>query len=201
MQCFKYFNLLIFSLTLAGCIGAKKAPSSTYEEMSQTLQGKEQNIENLKFKNEILQRKVAEFKKPVVRRLPGRLTEETMYIEVIKNFRIRDTDGVVWAKDQMLKHFPKSPFADNAIYLSGQIMLEEGYYSEALKEYQQLIDKYPQGNKVPAAFLGKGIAYRKLNLFPYAESALRTVKKDFPGSPESQRVELEMKLLGVQREG
>lgn len=201
MQGFKYINLLVFLVCLVGCIGAQKVPAGTYEEVHQTLRGKDRSIEHLKLKNEILERKVAEFKKPVVRRLPGRLTEETLYIEVIKYYRSRDVDGVRWAKEQMLKFFPQSAFADNAIYLTGQILLEEKRYSEAIREFQEIIDKYPRGNKLPAAYLGKGVAYRKLNLFPYAENALRTVKKDFPGSPESYRVDLELKLLAVQREG
>lgn len=200
MRCFNYFNPLIFLLSVSTGAMASAKSSTTYDEMNQTLKSKDAQIESLKLKNEVLQRKVSEFKKPVVRRLPGRLTDETLYIEVIKYYRGRDAEGVVWAKDQLLKFFPQSAFADNAMYLAGRILLESANYSEAVREFQTLIEKYPHGNKMPAALLGKGIAYRKLNLYPYAEQAFRAVKKEFPGSPEAQRVELEMKLLALQRQ-
>jgi hypothetical protein len=47
--------------------------------------------------------------------------------------------------------------------------------------------------------LGKSIAYRKLQLYAYAEKSLKELKQTFPGSPEFYKAELEERILKTER--
>ena len=132
--------------------------------------------------------------------LPKVVTEESLYSEVIRAFQTRQIDAVDHYAEAFLERFPQSVFADKALYLKGQIHLILGYPVEALRDFERLTSEYPTGNKYVAALFGKGVCYRKLQLFEYAEKVLDEVRRDYPGSPEFFKVELERKLIKVESE-
>ena len=129
------------------------------------------------------------------------LKEEDLYVEVIKSYRLRNSLLLKKNVEQFVQAHPKSPFADNALYLRGQLLMQNRLFTEAIQEFQKVQDRYPRSNKMVSALFSKGQAYRKLNLFDYAEKTFRSIKKDYPGSPEAERVDLELKLVEVQRVG
>jgi TolA-binding protein len=132
--------------------------------------------------------------------LPQLITEESLYTQVLNAYQTRDIDAVAYYTDLFTKRYPTSVFADNAIYLQGNLYLILGLPSEALREFEQVLNEYPMGNKRAAALFGKGVAYRKLNLNNYAERVFVELKKEYPGSPEFFKVDFEEKLLKVQKE-
>lgn len=131
--------------------------------------------------------------------LPNPRTEESLYSEVLLSYQSRDLDRIDYFAQQFVYFYPNSVYADNAIYLRGQLNLAMGLPSEALRDFENLIKDYPMGNKRSSALFGKGVAYRKLELFKYAEKVFGQVKKEYPGSPEFFKVDLEMKLLKLEK--
>lgn len=127
--------------------------------------------------------------------------DEQLYVEVIKSFRVRNQLALKKNVDALVTNHPTSAFADNAIYLRGQFLMQNRQYTEAIREFQKLTEKYPRSNKVAAALFSKGQAYRKLNVFDIAQQTFKQVKKQFPGSPEADRCDLELKLVEVQQGG
>ncbi len=132
--------------------------------------------------------------------MPKVVTEESLYSEVIRAYQMRQIDAVDHYADAFLEKYPQSVFADKAIYLKGQIHLILGFPAEALREFERVISDYPTGNKYVSALFGKGVCYRKLQLYPYAEKVLDDIKENYPGSPEFYKTELERKLLKVEAE-
>lgn len=131
--------------------------------------------------------------------LPKVISEESLYAEVLNAYLARSLDRLEYYNEEFLKRYPNSVFADNALYLEGQLSMALGLSNEALRDFERLIKSYPRSNKRSAALLGKAVAYRKLHLFKYAERALNEVKKNYPGSAEYYKVELEQKLIQLEK--
>jgi tetratricopeptide (TPR) repeat protein len=133
--------------------------------------------------------------------LAAQQNEDQIYVDVIKSFRLRNQLALKKNVEILLQKYPKSSFADNAIYLRGQQMMQNRQFTEAIREFQKINDLYPRSNKAVSALFSKGQAYRKLNLFDVAEKTFKQIKKQYPGSPEAERSELELKLVEVQKAG
>ena len=122
-------------------------------------------------------------------------SEKDVYSSLIKAYR---NDNLVKTKslmNDMLSFYPKSIFADNALYLTGILQLKKGRLGPSIKTFDTIIKKYPRANKRSAALYAKGIAYKKLMLFKPARKHLLKVIKSYPGSLESQRAKVELRLI------
>lgn len=52
-------------------------------------------------------------------------------------------DGVIAAIDRLRQDFPRSPYADDGLYLAAQSALRRADYQSALKGYMDLLNEYP----------------------------------------------------------
>jgi tol-pal system protein YbgF len=93
------------------------------------------------------------------------------------------------ARDQFLeylKRFPKAKNANNAQFWIGEIYYRDKWYEKAIMEYQKVIEKYPDGNKVPAALLKQGLSFFNLNEKPNARLILQEIVRKYPTSNEAK---------------
>lgn len=118
-----------------------------------------------------------------------------LYSELLVHYKTRDERAMKNLTGLLIKKYPQSSYADNALYLTGELNLELRNYAEALKNFQQVLKSYPQSNRAVAAYFSKGIAYKKMNLDTLAKKVFFEVRKKYPGSPEFFRAETELKLF------
>lgn len=123
--------------------------------------------------------------------------ERIAYGNVLQNYQTGKLSETIRYKNILLKYFPKSSYADNAIYLVGMLHFEKGFYAEAIRSFDQLIKFYPRGNKRASALYGKASAYQKLKLKKPSESVLKQILEQYPGSQESHRAVVDLELLGA----
>lgn len=198
MKCF-----CLLALCTLGCVHQRPVnPFGELGPLSKLRQEKQKERyaeENLKI-NSVIQARKSKPKVAKVFPLPHVMSEESLYTEVLRSYQIRDLDQLDFFADQFVERYSQSVFADNALYLKAQLRLAMGLVSESLREFDKVITQYPMGNKYSAALFGKAVAFRKLRLFKYAEDTLRLVRNGFPGSAEYYKVELEEKLLGLERD-
>src|SRR5690606_19237772 len=126
--------------------------------------------------------------------------DNVIYADVLRLNQMRDLQGVEFMVEELIKRFPRSVHADNALFIAGQLNLSMGLSAESLKYFERIIQDYPLSHKHSAALFHKGVAYRKLKLFDYSTRAFSDVQRIYPGSPESYRVELELKLLKLEQD-
>ena len=81
-----------------------------------------------------------------------------------------------------LRSFPRHDLADNAQYWIGECHFARKEYDQAAEEFQRVVTEYPQGNKVPDAFVKKGMALLELDRRDEAVESLRTVVEAYPKS-------------------
>ncbi|MCB0408463.1 MAG: tetratricopeptide repeat protein, partial [Bdellovibrionales bacterium] len=121
--------------------------------------------------------------------------EKVAYAKIIQFYRKENLADTLKAKEDFLRIYPKSIYADNALYLSGILLMKNGNMGPAIQAFDQIIKEYPHGNKRASAMFAKSIAYKNLNLNSQAIKYLQKVMKNYPGSLESQRAWVELRLL------
>lgn len=87
---------------------------------------------------------------------------------------------------KLIKNNPKSAQADNAQFWIGESYYREKWYERAILEYQTVIEKYPKGNKVPAAMLKQGMALLQIGEKSSARLILQELVKNHPKASESK---------------
>jgi tol-pal system protein YbgF len=82
--------------------------------------------------------------------------------------------------------FPASPLADNALYWIGECRYSQRMFEEAIDAFDELILTYPQGDKVAAAYLKKGLSFIELGKKPEALAVLKILVTKYPVEEESK---------------
>lgn len=86
----------------------------------------------------------------------------------------------------LIKGHPKSHYTDNAQFWIAESYYREKWYERAILEYQTVIEKYPKGNKVPAAKHKQGMAFLKIGDKANARIILNDLVKKHPNSSEAK---------------
>ncbi len=84
------------------------------------------------------------------------------------------------------QQFPESPLADNALYWIGECRYSQRKFEEAIDAFDELILKYPQGDKVAAAYLKKGLSFIELGRKAEALAALKLLVAKYPLEEEAR---------------
>lgn len=113
-------------------------------------------------------------------------TEDELYKSAKQAFDQGDSESAKKYFQEVIGRFPKSENADNAQFWIGEIYYREKWYEKAILEYQKVIEKYPDGNKVPAALLKQGLAFHNIGDKPNSRHILEDLIKKYPKSNEAK---------------
>jgi len=87
---------------------------------------------------------------------------------------------------EYLRRYPDTEVSDNAQYWIGECAYALGDFQGAIDAFKQVGEKYPKGDKVPAALLKTGIAYARLKDMDQAKKYYGMVIQRFPRSDEAR---------------
>jgi TolA-binding protein len=100
---------------------------------------------------------------------------------------------------QLLRWYGNTDLAPNAQYYIAWIHASQGDYDSAVKEYDMVLEKYPDNNnKMPDAFYGKGLALAKLGRRTEANREFQELRKRFPNNALAQQACKQIVALGYQ---
>ncbi len=99
-----------------------------------------------------------------------------------------------------IEHFPESPLADNARYWIGECYFSQKEFEAAIDQFNQLILRYPEGDKIPAAYLKKGISLMELEQKEEALAVFRLLITKFPLEEETRIAQQKIKEIGISNE-
>ena len=94
-----------------------------------------------------------------------------------------------------LDNFSQSPFADNALYWIGECYFSQKEYEKAISRYNELILNFPLGDKVPAAYLHKGISLIEMDRNEEALSVFKLMVSKYPLEEETKIAQEKIKEL------
>jgi tol-pal system protein YbgF len=123
------------------------------------------------------------------------LSENEVYSQAKQAFDKGDVEIAREGFKTFLKRYPQSAKADNAQFWIGEIYYREKWYQKAILEYQKVIEKYPKGNKVPAALLKQGLAFINLGDKINSRLVLKKLVKKYPKSNEGKIAKQKIKEL------
>jgi len=92
-----------------------------------------------------------------------------------------------------LDNFKDSPVADNALYWIGECYYSQGDFDSAIERFDQLLLSYPSGDKIPAAYLKKGLSLIELGKKEEALTVLKILVSKYPLEEETKIAQQKIK--------
>jgi tol-pal system protein YbgF len=89
-------------------------------------------------------------------------------------------DDAVAGFREFLQRFAGHEFADNAQYWLGECFYDRKDYGAAAREFHRVVERYPQGNKVPDAMLKLGFSYYAAGSCDPGRQALEQLVHAYP---------------------
>lgn len=214
----------IVALVISGLTGCVAAPHASVErerlhELETELQRQQAVIQELKDRNLVLEKRLktdvesqrastSPTPPPSGKRVPSRAPvrqeptgDQLLYSKILQTYRKKNPAEMEKSLGLLLKSYPESVYADNALYLAGQLAYELGDFSLARRRMDRVLALYPKGNKAVSALFAKAMIEKKMSRSGEAKKLLETLRESYPGSPESLRVATELKLIETNSNG
>ena len=122
---------------------------------------------------------------------------DVLYNNALRDFNAAKNDLAVQEFRDYIKYYPNTDLAGNAYYYLADIEYRQGNYQQAAKDYDEVLQNFPSGNKAAAAQLKKGFALIELGQKDDGVSELRHVIQRYPRSPEATKAQDRLRKLGV----
>ena len=97
----------------------------------------------------------------------------------------RQNEEKIKVLQQLVNRYPKSDYADDALYEIGRVRLTMEQEREAAAAYEQLLERYPRSNKARSASLERAMAYRNIHDYAHAIEAYKYTIEHYPASKEA----------------
>ena len=81
---------------------------------------------------------------------------------------------------EFLRAYPGHDLADNSQYWLGECYYDRKDYGQAVREFRRVIERYPNGNKVPDALLKVGFSYMALGSLEAGRQTLSQLQRSYP---------------------
>jgi len=96
--------------------------------------------------------------------------------------------------------YPKDSLADNCLYWMGEIYLQKGDLNKALESFNNVIENYPNENKVPDAIYKAAIVNDSLGKRDEAIKLLKQLRANFKYAEITKAAQDKLKEWGVKNE-
>ena len=96
-----------------------------------------------------------------------------------------------------MRFYPTTDLAGNSYFYLAEIDFKQGNYQEAIKNYDQVLQNFPTGNKAPSSDLKKGLALIELGQKDDGIAELRHVIQRYPRSNEALQAREKLRKMGV----
>ncbi|MBN2515262.1 MAG: tol-pal system protein YbgF [Deltaproteobacteria bacterium] len=116
----------------------------------------------------------------------GTVDKEKSYAEAYKTFKQGDYNEARNKFRRFVEIFPSTEYSDNAQFWIGECYYFEKNYEKAILEYENVIKKYPKGNKVPNALLKQALSFMELGDKASAKLLLQRVIKEYPNTSSAR---------------
>lgn len=113
---------------------------------------------------------------------PANKSPQGVYDEAFMLLKGGQYDRAQEGFEMFLKWYPNDALASNAQYWIGEVHYVQKRYPEAMVAYNQVLVRWPNGNKVPDSLLKIGFSFYELGDLSNARLSLEKLIKEFPDS-------------------
>lgn len=128
---------------------------------------------------------------------PPGVTSESLYTNALQDRNGGRLELAAKQLEDYLKFFPNEPYAPNAQFNLGLVLMSLNRYEDAAAALDKVLEKYPDYPKALEAQFEKGRALAKSGQRSAAVTEFRSLIKKSPTSPEAGRAKEELKALGM----
>jgi len=121
---------------------------------------------------------------------------EMVFTQAYLKYRNREYEAAINHFRSYLSLFGQNEKADDATFWIAESFAAQGRLAEALNEYNNILAKYPNGDKAVNARLKKGVTLLRLEKRQEGVETLKTVISLYPNSRESEIARSELIRLG-----
>ena len=126
---------------------------------------------------------------------------DILYNNALRDYNGGNNDLAMQEFMDYVKYYPNTDLAGNCYFYLAEIAYRKGDYQSAAKDYDQVIQNFPTGNKAASAELKKGFALIELGQRDDGVAALRHVIARYPRSNEAFQARDRLRKLGVPTTG
>ena len=98
---------------------------------------------------------------------------------------LKQFDEKISILQQLVNRYPKSDYADDALYEIARVRMALEQYGEAAEAYGQLLTKYPKSSKARSASIERAMAFRNMHDYAQAIEAYKFTISRYPASQEA----------------
>ena len=96
---------------------------------------------------------------------------------------------------EFIRLYQDSDFVDDAKYWLGETYYPQRFFTQALKEFEEVLTKFPNSGKIPEALLKKGFCYFELGEVEKSRQLLKSVVNQYPDSSVSRLAVQKLKMI------
>jgi tol-pal system protein YbgF len=126
---------------------------------------------------------------------------DVLYNNALRDYNAGKTDLATQEFSDYVKNYGTTDLAGNSYFYLAEIAYRQGNYQEAVKNYDQVIQNFPSGNKAASADLKKGFSLIELGQTDDGVAELRHVIQRYPRSNEATQARDRLRKLGVSATG
>ena len=120
---------------------------------------------------------------------------DALYQKGVETAKSGDASKARELLTRFIELYPSHGMVANAHYWLGETYYSEKKYDQAILEFQEVIKKFPGKEKVPAAMLKQGMAFKELGDVKSARYLYKKLLEDFPASDEARVAKEKLKAL------
>ena len=96
---------------------------------------------------------------------------------------------------EFIRLYQDSDFVDDAKYWLGETYYAQRFFTQALKEFEEVLTEFPNSGKIPEALLKKGFCYFELGEVEKSRQLLKSVVNQYPDSSVSRLAVQKLKMI------
>jgi tol-pal system protein YbgF len=128
---------------------------------------------------------------------PAGMSAETAYTNAYRDYLGGKYDLAVPEFNDYLKYFSNTQFASNVQFYIGDIYYKKQDYTNALQSFDNVLERFPDGNKTADAHYMKGLALMQLGRNDSAAREFRDVYSSYPDTDLAAKAKARLKELGL----
>jgi len=122
---------------------------------------------------------------------------DVLYNNALRDYNAAKNDLAVQEFSDYIKFYPNTDLTGNAYFYLAEINFRQGNYQGAVKNYDQVLQNFPTGNKAPSSDLKKALALIELGQNDDGVAELRHVIQRYPRTNEALQAREKLRKLGV----
>jgi tol-pal system protein YbgF len=122
---------------------------------------------------------------------------DVLYNNALRDYNAGKNDLAKQEFSDYVRFYPTTDLAGNSYFYLAEIDFKQGNYQEAIKNYDQVLQNFPTGNKAPSSDLKKGLALIELGQKDDGIAELRHVIQRYPRSNEALQAREKLRKMGV----